>query len=443
MQPHNAPPAPQTAKPRLSRRIQRKLRVAVAGVLATLLFWVYFVAILPYRRELRHPVPSASPANDPQFARDMAGLYGSPILEGNTLDTLRNGDAIFASMLDGIARAERSITFETHIYWSGEIADRFCDALIAQARAGVTVKVLIDWFGGLPMEDDLIDRMHESGVYLRMFRPMRPRTLTRLNNRTHRKVMVIDGQTGFIGGVGIADAWRGQARNPDEWRDTHYRVTGPIVALMQNAFAHNWVEASGEVLRGPDFYPPLHPTGDARVQMVKSNTGSRNEIHLMFMTALAAAQSHIRISTPYFVPDQVAVDQLIAARKRGVTVDLLIAGKHTDSYLVSRVSRLSWRALLDAGVNIHQYTPTFLHAKLVVVDDCFASVGSANFDERSFRLNDEANLNVYDAAFVAEQIGVFEADLAQSRQVSQADLDRESGWARLRDRALGLLRPHL
>lgn len=237
--------------------------------------------------------------------------------------------------------------------------------------------------------------------------------------------------------------WQGNARTPDEWRDTHYRVTGPVVALMQNAFAHNWVEASGEVLRGPQFYPPLHPTGDINIQMVKSNTGSRNEIHLMLMTALAAAQRHIRISTPYFVPDKIAISQLLEARARGVEIDLLIAGKNTDSYLVRRVSRLSWRALIEGGVRIHEYAPTFLHAKLVIIDECWVSVGSANFDERSFRLNDEANLNVYDAGFVAEQTRIFEADCADARQVTLADLDR-MGWLHHAQTAvLGLLKPHL
>lgn len=429
--------------PRLPHRFRRKIRAAIAGILAMFLFWFFVIALMPYRRELRRPVPAATPACDPQFARDMAGLYGSPILDGNSIETLINGDAIFEAMLTEISQAQTSITFETYIYWSGRIADRFCDALIARAQAGVPVKVLVDWAGGLPMDDDLIDRMHEGGINLRMFRPMRPRTLSRLNNRTHRKVLVVDGKTGFIGGVGIADVWLGHARNPDEWRDTHYRVTGPVVALMQNAFAHNWVEASGEVLRGTDFYPPLHPTGNTSIQMVKSNTGSRNEIHLMFMTAIAAAQRNIRISTPYFVPDKIAVNQLLEARARGVTVDLLIAGKNTDSYLVRRVSRLSWRTLIDAGVTIHEYSPTFLHAKLVVIDECWASVGSANFDERSFRLNDEANLNVYDDAFVAEQIRIFETDCAAARQVTHSDLDRMGWLHHAQNAALGLLKPHL
>ncbi|MBR3371381.1 MAG: hypothetical protein IKG52_12210 [Rhodobacteraceae bacterium] len=429
--------------PRLPHRFRRKIRAAIAGVLAMVLFWFFVIALMPYRRELRRAVPAATPACDPQFARDMAGLYGSPILGGNSIQTLLNGDAIFDAMLAEIDRAQVSITFETYIYWSGRVATRFCDALIARAQAGVIVNVLIDWAGGLPMDDDLIDRMHEGGIKLRMFRPMRPRTLTRLNNRTHRKVLVVDGKTGFIGGVGIADMWQGNARTPDEWRDTHYRVTGPVVALMQNAFAHNWVEASGEVLRGPQFYPPLHPTGDINIQMVKSNTGSRNEIHLMLMTALAAAQRHIRISTPYFVPDKIAISQLLEARARGVEIDLLIAGKNTDSYLVRRVSRLSWRALIEGGVRIHEYAPTFLHAKLVIIDECWVSVGSANFDERSFRLNDEANLNVYDASFVAEQTRIFEADCADARQVTLADLDRMGWLHHAQTVVLGLLKPHL
>lgn len=428
---------------RLPHRIRRKIRAGIAGVLAMVLFWLLLFALMPYRRELRSAVPNGAPPHDPQFTRDMAGVCSSPFIHGNRIETLVNGDAIFSAMLAEIARAERTITFETYIFWSGNVAHRFCDALIEQAQAGVTVKVLIDWFGGLPMSDDLIDRMHEGGVEFRMFRPMRPRTLSRLNNRTHRKLLVVDGHTGFIGGVGIADVWLGNARSPSEWRDTHYRVSGPVVAQMQSAFAHNWVEASGEVLRGPDFYPELSPTGAVAIQMIKSNTGSRNEMHLMLMTALASAERHIRISTPYFVPDEVAIAQLINARARGVRVELLIAGKHTDSWLVRQVSRTRWRDLLEAGIVLYEYMPTFLHSKLIIIDGSLASVGSANFDERSFRLNDEANLNVHDDEFVAEQIRLFEADLACARRVTLADIDA-TGWVqRFRNSLLGVMRPHL
>lgn len=432
-----------TSLPALPHRIRRKLRAAFAAILIAFLFWAVMLALMPYRRELRSNVPHLTRARDPQFNRDMAGLYGSPIVAGNRVETLLNGDAIFDAMLRAIHEAQHSITFETYIYWSGTVAEEFCTALIARAQAGVAVKVLIDWVGGLPMHDDLIDRMHKGGVNLRMFRPMRPRTLTRMNNRTHRKVLVIDGQVGFTGGVGIADTWRGNARNPDEWRDTHYRVQGPAVALLQNAFANNWVEASGEVLRGPAFYPALAPAGGLDVQMVKSNTGSRNEIHLMLMTALAAATSSIRISTPYFVPDRVAIEQLVAACKRGVRVVLLVAGPRTDSRVVRQVSRRCWGELLAAGVEILEYQPTFLHAKLIVVDEIWTSIGSANFDERSFRLNDEANLNIYSRDFAEEQIAIFEADCARARMVSPSDLRRLSWWTQAQGAALSVLRPHL
>ncbi len=429
--------------PKLPHRVRRKFRAAVAAVLIAVLFWAIMVALIPYRRELQRNVPHLTPAADPQFARDMAGLYGSPIIGGNKIETLRNGDAIFSAMLHEIRQAERSITFETYIYWSGDIAGAFCDALVERAQAGVRVKVLIDWMGGLPMEDDLIDRMHDGGVMLRMFRPMRPRTLTRMNNRTHRKVLVIDGRIGFTGGVGIADTWRGDARNSDEWRDTHYRVTGPVVAMLQNAFAHNWVEASGEVLRGSDFYPPLEAAGGLDVQMIKSNTGSRNEVHLMLMTALAAATQSIRISTPYFVPDRVAIDQLLAARRRGVEVTLLVAGEHTDSRMVRHVSRRCWAELLRAGVRLLEFQPTFLHAKLIIIDEVWTSIGSANFDERSFRLNDEANLNIYARGFAQEQAAIFEDDCARARPVTLADLRRLGWWAQLQAVVLSVLRPHL
>lgn len=429
--------------PVLPHRLRRKMRAAVAGILGLFLFWVIAIAALPFRRELRRSVPHVTRASDPQFERDMAGLYGSPVLSGNRIETLVNGDAIFQAMLDDINSAERSITFVSFIFKSGVLADRICEALIARAQAGVAVKLLVDWMGALLLTDDQIDNLHEGGVGLRMFRPLRPRSLWRLNNRTHRKVLVIDGKTGFIGGAGIADDWLGNARSPAEWRDTHYRVTGPIVAMLQNAFAHNWVEASGEVLQGDAFYPLLHPTGESDVQMVKSNTGSRNEIHLSLMTALAAAERHIRISTPYFVPDTVAVQQLLDARARGVQVDLLLAGKHTDSSLVRNASHLFWRELLEAGIRIHEYQPTFLHAKLIIVDDCWVSVGSANFDERSFRLNDEANLNVHDRKFVAQQIQLFDADCGQAREVELVDIAK-SNWAQKLQRvAIAALRPHL
>ncbi|WP_304617189.1 phospholipase D-like domain-containing protein [Paracoccus sp. (in: a-proteobacteria)] len=422
-------------------------RPSVGTVLATgLTIGALVIAalnLMPDRRELRDRLPSVMGSSDPAFLRSMNGLYGSNLLPGNHVETLVNGDQIFSAMLEAIRGAETSINFETYVYWSGEIAETFADALAERARAGVEVRVLLDWFGSKPMEADLLRRMEEAGVSVTRFRPVHWYTIDRINNRTHRKLLIVDGHIGFTGGVGVADEWLGDARHPGEFRENHYRVTGPVVAMLQGAFVSNWVEDSGEILRGDAFFPELEPTGDMIAQLALSSTGSRNDIHMMLMTALAGAERHIRIATPYFIPDDVAIRQLVDARARGVEVDILLPGPEINKPPVRRASRALWGPLLQAGVRIHEYEPTFLHAKLLIVDDALASVGSTNFDERSFRLNDEANLNVFDTAFAEEQIAMFEADLARSRPVTLAEWQARSWSTRAGDWLWSLLRPQL
>ena len=382
-------------------------------------------------------------ASDPGFVRSMAGLYGSNLIAGNRIDTLVNGDTIFPAMLAAIRSAQTTINFETFIYWSGDIARRFADALVERARAGVAVRVLLDWAGSRRMDQELLTEMRAAGVQVVRFRPPHWYTLDRINNRTHRKLLIVDGHVGFTGGVGIGDEWLGDARNPGEWRDTHFRITGPMVAMLQGAFAANWVEDTGELLTGACHFPDLKPSGATVAQIVASTTGSRNYLHMMLMTAIAAAERHIRIATPYFVPDDVALGQLRDAAARGVEIDILVPGEHTDSELVRRASRHFWRTLLEAGVRIHEYQPTFMHAKLMVVDTVFASVGSTNFDERSFRLNDEANLNVFDAGFAREMIDVFERDLSCARAVTLQAWEARPLRQRLIDRAGSWMRPQI
>lgn len=397
----------------------------------------------PDRRELRRPVAATLSTSQPGFRRSMAGLYGSNLIEGNHVKTLRNGDKIFPAMLEAIRTARTSINFETYVYWSGQIAEEFAEALAERAEAGVEVRVLMDWVGSWPMDAALMERMERAGVQITRFRPIRWYTFDRVNNRTHRKLLIVDGRIGFIGGVGIADQWRGNARTPEEFRETHYRVTGPVVAMLQGAFASNWVEDSGEILRGDAFFPPLERAGEMVAQLEISSTGSRNYIHMMLMTALAAAESHICITTPYFVPDDIAIAQLAEARARGVEVDILLPGPEINKPAVRRASRALWGPLLEAGVRIHEYQPTFLHAKLLIVDDVFASVGSTNFDERSFRLNDEANLNVFDQTFVRAQIAMFEEDLARSTPISLAVWQGRPWHVKMLDWMWSWLRPQL
>ncbi|WP_196259255.1 phospholipase D-like domain-containing protein [Pelagibacterium limicola] len=394
------------------------------GVVATLLTLTF----APDKHELEAPLPPVLSAGTPTFFHSMNGLFGSGILGGNSIETLVNGDEIFPAMLEAIAGAERSINFETYVYWSGEIGQRFAHALAERARAGVEVRVLLDWVGSAPMEDDLLDIMTEAGVRVVRFRPVRWYTIDKINNRTHRKILIVDGRTAFTGGVGIADEWQGDARNPDEWRETHYRVEGPVVGEFQGAFVHNWVEATHEQLMGEAYFPAPQSAGERQAQVVYSTTGERNDMHLMTMTALASARHHIRIGTPYFVPDDIALAQLLEARRRGVEIDILIPGEHTNKAVVRSASRHFWGELLEAGVRFHEFEPTMYHAKILIVDDQWASIGSANFDERSFRLNDELNLNVHDTAFAAEQIALYDADLARARPVTlQSWEDRPFG----------------
>ena len=400
------------------RPYKQHIILCLCATALTLASVIAALNLVPDRRELRAPVAPVMTVSSPEFQRSVAGLFGSDLRGGHSIDILQNGDEIFPAMLAAIGAAQASINFETYIYWSGQIARQFAQALIERAEAGVEVRVLLDWAGSVSMELDLIDRMEAAGVHVKRFRPVRWYTLDRINNRTHRKLLIIDGRVGFTGGVGIGDEWLGDARTPEEWRETHYRVTGPVVAAMQGGFASNWVEDTGEVLQGEAFFPALDPTGEMAAHLVFSSTGSRNYMHLMLLTVIASAERHIRITTPYFVPDSVAVAQLLEARARGVEVDIIVPGEHMSKEMVRRASRHLWGPLLEAGVKIHEYQPTFMHAKLLIIDDMFVSIGSTNFDERSFRLNDEANMNVFDEAFATAKIDIFEQDLALSRQIS-------------------------
>jgi cardiolipin synthase A/B len=383
---------------------------------------IVLLNLMPERRDVREAIPHLHGVSDPQFLRTMDGTFGGALRGGHSIETLVNGDRIFPAMLGAIGEARSTVNFETFIYWSGEMARIFADALAEKARDGTKVRVLLDWAGSVPLDQNLIDMMEEAGVEVHRFRPIRWYTLDRLNNRTHRKLLIVDGQIGFTGGVGIGDEWRGDARNAEEWRDNHYRITGPAVADMQAAFAENWLEATGEVLQGDLFYPAQDTEGDLAAQLIKSspNGGSRS-MHQMLLMSLAAAQSHIRIGMAYFVPDDITLTQLVDAARRGVEIDIILPGEIMSVEIVRHGSRHFWGELLEAGIRIHEYQPTMYHAKLLIVDDAWVSIGSSNFDERSFRLNDEANLNVYGPTFAAEQIAMFEADLALASLVTLAE----------------------
>lgn len=393
----------------------------VLGIaLASALFAV--IVVLNFatgEKKIEHSVERLYSAADPAFGRAMGVLLGPAILRGNRFEALLNGDRIFPAMLTAIRDATKTITFESYIYWSDAIGKAFAEALAERARAGVKVHVLLDWVGSNKMDPTHLAVMEVAGVEVRKFHKPDWYSLARMNNRTHRKVLVVDGKVGFTGGVGIAGLWTGNAQDPQHWRDTHFRAEGPVVAQMQAVFLDNWIKATGAVLHGDDYFPALREAGDEAAQMFSSSpSGGSDSMHLMYLLAISAAHHSIHLSSAYFVPDALSTRALVDALERGVKVTIIVPGKHSDAAIVRRASRARWGALLAAGAEIHEYQPTMYHCKVLIVDGLMVSVGSTNFDTRSFRLNDEANLNIYAADFARRQIEVFNADLSQSRQIS-------------------------
>jgi cardiolipin synthase len=399
--------------------------VVVVTALATLLVVVVCLNFATPEKKLEQVVAHRYGTTDPAFRREMGVLLGPAIVGGNRVVALQNGDEIFPAMLQAIAGAKTSITFETYIYWSGSIGQEFTEALIERARAGVPVNVIIDWAGSIKMQASQLRQMEEAGVRLHRYRPLHWYTLARINNRTHRKLLVVDGRIGFTGGVGIADQWAGHAQDPEHWRDLHFRVEGPVVAQMQAAFNDNWIKTTGEILNGEAYFPALSPAGTVDAHMfTASPAGGSESMHLMYLMSVAAARHSIDLEAAYFVPDELLVRALLEARRRGVRVRVLLPGEHIDSDAVRLASKAEWGPLLLAGVEMHEYTPTMLHNKMLVVDRVLVSVGSTNLDIRSFRLNDEASLNLYDADFAQAMTAVFEDDLAHARRYTTEQWQR-------------------
>ena len=375
-------------------------------------------------KQLERKIEHRFGVSDPQFRREMSVMLGPSILPGNHITDLQNGAEIFPAMLDAIASAKHTITFETYIYWEGEIGERFADALSERAKAGVDVNVTIDWAGSVSMEERLLQQMEDAGVQVVRYRPLHWYNLARMNNRTHRKLLVVDGRVGFTGGVGIGDPWMGHAQDAEHWRDMHFRIEGPVVAQMQSAFNDNWIKTTGRILNGQEYFPPLDRAGkmDAHV-FISSPAGGSESMHLMYLLSIAAAEETIDIAAAYFIPDDLITKALVAARHRGVRVRVLMPGDKTDSDAARLASKSGWGPLLLAGVEMYEYRPTMFHNKMVIIDHELVSVGSTNFDLRSFQLNDEASLNVYDREFAAHMTEVYEADLAKAEPYDYAKWD--------------------
>ncbi|WP_371133398.1 phosphatidylserine/phosphatidylglycerophosphate/cardiolipin synthase family protein [Polaromonas sp.] len=386
--------------------------ITVAGVLLVLNFSTGETKV---NREL----PRLYATQDPQFRRAMGALLGPALVGGNRARELLNGDQIFPAMLQAIHGAQRSITFETYIYWSGDVGRQFADALAERARAGVKVHVLLDWVGSSKIDASFLQEMETAGVEIRKFHKPHWYNWGRMNNRTHRKLLVVDGGLGFTGGVGIAPQWTGNGQDADHWRDSHFSIEGPAVAQMQAVFMDNWLKVTGRVMHGEAYFPALAPAGNSRAQVFSSSpSGGSESMQLMYLLSITAAARSIDLSSAYFVPDELTSKALTEALKRGVKLRIITPGEIIDTDTVRAASRGSWGPLLRAGAEIYEYQPSMYHVKAMVVDQLLVSVGSTNFDNRSFRLNDEANLNVFDADFAKRQTQVFEDDLKRARRIT-------------------------
>jgi cardiolipin synthase len=366
--------------------------------------------------------------------RAAEALTSAPISWGSEVELLINGDQIFPAMLETIRGAEQTLCFETYVYWRGDIAVDVAEALCERARAGVEVNVVLDALGAAKMDRALVRTMRAAGICVALFRKPHGYALRKINKRTHRKLLIVDGDVGMIGGVGIAEEWTGNAQDPDHWRDTHVRVRGPVVRGLQGAFAENWLEATGDVLVGDGYLPGIDEVeGGGPMQLVRSSAGvGDTEIEALYFLAIASAQESIDLTAAYFAPRPAFIDALCAAAtEQDVHVRVLVPGSHIDKPVVRQAGRHAYDRLLDCGVEVFEYGPTMLHAKTLTIDGVWTSVGSVNFDNRSFQQNDEATLCVQSRAVARRLSEVFEDDLSVSEPF---DLRR---WRRrpLRQRA--------
>lgn len=356
---------------------------------------------------------------DPSFVPTVEAYTNAAISRGNRVDLLLNGDQIFPAQLAAIRSARKSITYAQYFYEDGRPAVQIVNAISERCKAGIRARVLLDGFGSLKMPVQLQQQLEESGCAVAIFRPLTPWTIDNANNRNHRRVLVVDGRVGFTGGSGASSKWMGNGRQKGQWRETDVRLEGPAVNDLQGAFAENWLEATGEMLGGDPFFAAVPGRGSVSVQIVRSSPASGSiAVYNMYLLAISAARRTIYLTNPYFLPDERMAQSLVDARGRGVRVVLLLPGA-IDNNIVRQASRAGFGRLLEAGVEIYEYQPGLLHAKTMAVDGRWATVGSANVDNRSFALNEEVNVALYDASMAARLEQVFADDIAHSRRVDE------------------------
>ncbi|HEX8297214.1 MAG TPA: phospholipase D-like domain-containing protein [Chthoniobacteraceae bacterium] len=399
-----------------------------------LIFFLIFLAgsavfaIFFVRRHVVEFLPDHTfSVRDPAFFGSAHALADPLPVAGNRIDLLHNGVQIFPPMLAAIRGAQKSVNFEAFLFYSGTIGSQFRDALIERARAGVRVRVLLDGIGsGGSLDDSDVEMMKAAGCQFAYYHPTRSWRVDKLNRRSHRRIMVVDGKVGFTGGVGFADDWQGNADAKDHWREIHARIEGPLVAKLQGAFQQHWMKETSEAISGEHEFPVLGPAGNLQAQVVASHSFSVAPIPLVQAVAIAAAEKRVWITNAYCTPNEDQVELLLRAVKRGVDVRLLLPGKHNDQPATKAAGRTAYGDLLVGGVKIFEFEPTMIHSKTMVVDGLFSMFGSSNLDSRSTAINEELDVTVYDEGFGKQMEAVFEADLKQSRAYTLEEFKQRS-----------------
>jgi len=434
------------------RRVIRTWWIWMAIAIAAHLFgnWVLAVIASIVSFFFYNTTPRSHPAvyaletdldvESPQFPLTMTGMTGMPLVPGNQVALFNNGDQFFPAMLDAIESAEHSITMEQYIFWEGKVGRRFAEAFAEKARSGVQVKLLLDAVGSSTLGEPIVKILEAGGCQLAWFRPIHWYTMIRANRRDHRKSLMVDGKIAFTGGAGIADHWLGDAQGARSWRDLMVRVEGPAAIGQQSGFAQNWLQCTGEILTGEDYFPLPRNAGTIDVQTIVSSPlegmGAAGTMHLI---AVQCARRHLCIANPYFIPDPRLIEMLGQAVRRGVAVKLMVAGRHNDTWWARQNSVRLYGRLLQAGVEIFEFLPTMLHQKTVLVDDAWGSVGTANFDNRSFALNDETSVCFHDRDLVSQLHEIFLADLERCKKVSLRQWKKRGFWQRAGEQFASLM----
>lgn len=371
-----------------------------------------------------------------QLLPSISGIARGQLMPGNAIGVLQNG-SFFDALERDIHAARETINFETFIWWKSDVSERLTGAFLSAAKRGVKVKLLLDGSGARRGDKKQYERMKAAGIEVEMFHPFRISNLGRINNRDHRKIAVIDGRIGYIGGHGVGDEWTGNAENKDQWRDTFVRVEGPVVAQLQGAFFENWIQETGRVPAGPQYFPPLRPVGGSVAHVAYSSPSTNvAPVKLLYYLAISAAQREIVIQNPYFLPDSDAVEALHNAAKRGVKIHVMVPSVAVnDSAIVQHASHHLYGTLIKRGATIYEYNKTLLHQKVMIVDGVWSTVGSTNFDDRSFEINDEVSIGIHDPAIARVLRDAFLDDMRHSRVINFEGWAARSWWHKLKDGA--------